>query len=210
MPNAAKEKIVRADKLLLAVVGLLGAMSTPLGGVDRANAQELLCPQTGIPMSQDPGCTTPNYGNQENSEAPAAPRAIPPGMNPKNLPPPDPNVEGFWGSLVVGPDQRIFWSNGRRDRESAEQTALDRCRSDEAANMDGCLILNSGQTVDVALAFDGTSYFVGRVVGYDKAMKKALKACQAGSHPDQCRISLLYSPVGGAVPEDVAKVVYGF
>jgi hypothetical protein len=176
-----------------------------------AAAQELLCPQNGLPVSQDPSCMS-RWNEQQASERADidAPRSLPPGMDPRNLPPPDPSVEGLWGSLVAAPDHRLYWSQGRRDRKSAEEMALGNCQSNQAANaQDGCQVLNTGEAIDVALAFDGTTYFVGRTPGHEKAIVKALKACRAGPSPDQCRIGLLYSPVSGVVPEDVAKVVFG-
>lgn len=200
---------MRLNRVVL-TLSLLGMVAIAFAVPGTAAAQELLCPLNGLPMSQDPSCMTRLNEQQSQGSASAAPRSPPPGMDPRNLPPPDPSVEGLWGGLVAAADHRLFWSQGRRDRKSAEEMALANCRSYQTANAGGgCQVLNTGEAVDVALAFDGTSYFVGRTPGHKKAIAKALKTCRAGPSPDKCRIGLLYSPISGAVPEDVAKVVFG-
>lgn len=79
----------------------------------QATAQELLCPETGIPMSRDPGCMTPNYNNpQPVPQAPAG------------------EWQTRWGAIGGNAPKGILGvSTGMPTEQAAIQAALADCRA---------------------------------------------------------------------------------
>ena len=98
-----------------------------------ASAQaNLLCPATGIPMSQDPGCTTPNYNNQSAQQ-----QAVP------QLPP---QPTGYWvktwGAIAPSPKGGVLGTAvGADSKAEAERLALADCKK------------KGGQSCQVDLAY---------------------------------------------------------
>lgn len=137
-------------------------------------------------------------------------RPVPPGMDI----PYDPAKAGrWWGSIVEGPSHRVYTSFGLLKQKEAEQVAMGKCRTDPAINgaVDACRPLKTHKMSDVAMAFDGTTYYLGgggRGIGmpFEKEIANALKACRKGSAADKCHISLLFNPISGPLPEDQARL----
>lgn len=95
--------------LMLSLLGLSGASA----------AQEILCPQTGIPISQDPGCVTPNHmGSAQQAQQPP--------------PPPQPTGywEKTWGAIAPSPVDGILGTSvGESTEEEAKRVALSDCQA---------------------------------------------------------------------------------
>jgi len=140
-----------------------------------ASAQaNLLCPATGIPMSQDPGCTTPNYNNQ-SAQQQAAPQL-----------PPQPT--GYWvktwGAIAPSPKGGVLGTAvGADSKAEAERLALADCKN------------KGGQSCKVQIAYHNQcgvmiigDKFLGtaRAETIDKASALGIKNCQVSD--TNCRV----------------------
>jgi hypothetical protein len=86
-----------------------------------AAAQQLLCPQTGIPISQDPGCVTPNHTGSAQSQP-----------QQQQMPPPQPTGywEKTWGAIAPSPVGGVLGAaTGASSKEEAERLALQDCKA---------------------------------------------------------------------------------
>jgi hypothetical protein len=95
----------------------MGVLLIGLLAIGEAAAQELLCPETGIPMSQDPGCVIPNYNNSPPQQP---------------LPPQQPTGEWktTWGAIGGNALKGILGAAvGLPTEKEAVQAALADCRA---------------------------------------------------------------------------------
>jgi hypothetical protein len=100
----------------LQIVLMLGLLALADGAV----AQQLLCPQTGIPISQDPGCVIPNHTGSAQSQP-----------QQQQLPPqPTGYWEKTWGAIAPSPVGGVLGTAvGASSKEEAEQLASADCRA---------------------------------------------------------------------------------
>lgn len=164
-------------KICVLLIGLLA--------IGQATAQELLCPETGIPMSQDPGCMTPNYnegaGNQQ----------APPAYGYDYVPPPLPD-DGWvdtYGAVAFGikPGHGPFYwfAGSNRSSEEANSQALGACSRDGAQ---GCMLGGTALNgfLGVAMSDDG-SLFASYGAREDNVDFAAVGKCKYEGRKEGCR-----------------------
>ena len=144
-----------------------------------------------------PGGNDPPFQQEQ-----AMPNAIGPRFS-RDVPRP-----GLWGAIVEGPENRFYMIHGQKRGHAAERGAVRNCRAATPAGT--CRTILTARQADVALAYDGQDYFVGRggLMEFTRAMAEALENCRDGSRAGQCFIALLFSPITGPVPEDQAKIIF--
>ena len=126
-----------------------------------ATAQELLCPGTGIPMSRDPGCMTPNYNN---------------------TPPPVPQQPAGewitrWGAIGGNAPKGILGvSTGMPTEQAAIQAALADCRSKGGGS--GCKLDISYYNQCAVLVTGNKLYNTSSAATVEQAAAKSLAVCQ--------------------------------
>ncbi|WP_242162771.1 DUF4189 domain-containing protein [Lysobacter sp. M15] len=130
---------MKVQTAILLVLSLLSVWSTSAG-------QEILCPSSGLPVSQDPGCWA-----RESAKTNAAQQAQ---QQQQALPPrPTGYWEKTWGAIAPSPVGGVLGTSlGASSKEEAERLALKDCTSKggkacevEIAYQNQCAVMVTGK-----------------------------------------------------------------
>lgn len=150
----------------------MGVLLIGLLAMGQTAAQELLCPETGIPMSQDPGCVIPNYNN---SPSPAQ----------QQLPPqPTGFWKTMWGAIAAdGPRGILGAVTDMEDKSAAERAALSQCSKNGGQ---GCKVELSYYNQCAVLVTGNKKYLVQSAATIPEATNLGIKKCSQGDV--NCRV----------------------